>query len=362
MAETWRWAPHTLLVFWAMLAHASAPLDAESRPPVDSDHWYRLSNAYLGEDRILEVPATDHQRVVMGRKGKSPGQFWRIVETEEKGWYCLYNQSTDYGAALGTDPDSGEMAMVALAPDSSTPALQWRLVALEGGCYRLTGRTLGEGSSLDTYSDGGNAPFMGETGDYSGQCWRLTPAGSASADGAGAAEHGTRAAGGSSRKLSPADYMALTRGGPRADQASGERRQGGPSPVGGPNLADRVAPGQIQNGEAGREASEGPATGTAESPGGITKARSSTTTPGSTGSAPTAPNRFFSTMRGATTGANSWSSTSTTLGPELPRNRFPTSTPPAATTCWTAFCGSTVVQENCRERATGKTGGRRAGG
>jgi hypothetical protein len=45
------------------------------------------------------------------------------------------------------------------------------------GCYRLTNALLGADRSLDTYSDGGNNPVMGQSGSYSGQCWHLTPVG-----------------------------------------------------------------------------------------------------------------------------------------------------------------------------------------
>ena len=40
--------------------------------------------------------------------------------------------------------------------------------------YRLTNTFLGEGRSLDTYSGKTNEPFMGKTGNYSGQFWILT--------------------------------------------------------------------------------------------------------------------------------------------------------------------------------------------
>src|SRR5205823_3556427 len=45
------------------------------------------------------------------------------------------------------------------------------------GCYRLTNMFLGPDRSLDTYSDGGNTPFMGQSGDYGGQRWHPTRAG-----------------------------------------------------------------------------------------------------------------------------------------------------------------------------------------
>ena len=41
----------------------------------------------------------------------------------------------------------------------------------------MTNIHLGADRSLDTYSDGENAPFMGQSGTYSGQCWHVAPAG-----------------------------------------------------------------------------------------------------------------------------------------------------------------------------------------
>ena len=43
--------------------------------------------------------------------------------------------------------------------------------------YRLINAFFWEARALDTYSDGKNDPFMGKTGDYSGQLWKITPAG-----------------------------------------------------------------------------------------------------------------------------------------------------------------------------------------
>ncbi|MBW4617578.1 MAG: hypothetical protein KME21_31100 [Desmonostoc vinosum HA7617-LM4] len=42
-------------------------------------------------------------------------------------------------------------------------------------CYRLTNAFLGEGRSLCARSDGNNNLLMEETGNYSGQLWKLTP-------------------------------------------------------------------------------------------------------------------------------------------------------------------------------------------
>lgn len=50
----------------------------------------------------------------------------------------------------------------------------WQLSSLSNGYYRLTNSFLGSGRSLDTYGGNDNRPFMGQTGNFSGQYWKLT--------------------------------------------------------------------------------------------------------------------------------------------------------------------------------------------
>lgn len=51
----------------------------------------------------------------------------------------------------------------------------WKFTPLGNNYYRMTNSFLKEGRSLDTYSNLPNLPFMGQTGNYSGQYWYLTP-------------------------------------------------------------------------------------------------------------------------------------------------------------------------------------------
>jgi hypothetical protein len=51
----------------------------------------------------------------------------------------------------------------------------WKITPAGNGYYRLTNTFLGEGRSLDTYSDKPNTPFMGKSGNFSGQLWKITP-------------------------------------------------------------------------------------------------------------------------------------------------------------------------------------------
>ena len=88
-------------------------------------------------------------------------------------WYRLTNKFLGEGRSLDTysngknDPFMGETG--------NFNGQFWTLTLQSDGTYRLTNNFLGDGRPLDTYSDGKNDPFMGETGNFSGQFWTLTP-------------------------------------------------------------------------------------------------------------------------------------------------------------------------------------------
>lgn len=88
-------------------------------------------------------------------------------------YYRLSNSFLGTSRSLDTYSD-GQNAPFMGKTGSYTGQL-WKLTPLGDGTYRLTNAFLGESRSLDTYSDGENAPFMGKTGNYSGQRWRLVP-------------------------------------------------------------------------------------------------------------------------------------------------------------------------------------------
>lgn len=237
------------------------PYRAHAQTAVDPNQWYRLSNSFLGENRVLEVSLAKDNHSIMSKKRQSPGQFWRLRETGEAGWYRLYNRRVGDRSALGADPDGNGVVMIALSADTSAPGPRWQLVPLDDGFYRLTTETLGDGFSLDTYSDGTNAPFMGETGDYSGQFWKLTAAELGSSDETGVPDQATQAAGEAPRTLSPADYRTLTRGDAPVDQANAGKHEHGATAIPG------QAPGRLPPGNPPGAAAPGPAQGSATIPG-----------------------------------------------------------------------------------------------
>jgi hypothetical protein len=91
---------------------------------------------------------------------------------DRKYYYRLTNAYLGESFALDTRPDGEHTPVMAESGDFSGQL--WRLEQHDG-CYRLTNMFLGKSKSLDTHSGGKNQLFMGDSGNYSGQCWSLTP-------------------------------------------------------------------------------------------------------------------------------------------------------------------------------------------
>ncbi len=90
-------------------------------------------------------------------------------------YYRLTNSFLGEGRSLDTYSNGNNEPFMGQTGNYSGQL--WKFTPVGNGYYRLTNSFLGEGRSLDTYSDGKNQPFMGQTGNYSGQMWKLTPAG-----------------------------------------------------------------------------------------------------------------------------------------------------------------------------------------
>jgi len=62
-----------------------------------------------------------------------------------------------------------------LADTGNYSGQYWKLTKLDSGYYRLTTQWQGEGKSLDVVNDGVNNKLqLADTGDYSGQNWKIT--------------------------------------------------------------------------------------------------------------------------------------------------------------------------------------------
>ena len=96
-------------------------------------------------------------------------------EFDPNTWYRLTNQFLGEVRALETSSDGGNDLFMGETGDYA--GQNWKITHLGEDYYRLTNQLLGEGFALDTYADGNNDPFMAESGDYSGQYWKFTSMG-----------------------------------------------------------------------------------------------------------------------------------------------------------------------------------------
>jgi hypothetical protein len=90
-------------------------------------------------------------------------------------YYRLTNKFLGAGRSL--DTYSSELNQPFMGNSGSFTGQYWKITHVQEGYYRLTNQFLGASRSLDTYSGGLNQPFMGDTGVYQGQLWRIIPLG-----------------------------------------------------------------------------------------------------------------------------------------------------------------------------------------
>jgi hypothetical protein len=94
-------------------------------------------------------------------------------EINLRSYYRLTNSYLGPARSLDTSSD-GENDLF-MGQTGNYSGQFWKLAPLGDGAYRLTNSYLGTSRALDTYSDTDNRPFMGKTDqDYSGQHWTPT--------------------------------------------------------------------------------------------------------------------------------------------------------------------------------------------
>jgi M6 family metalloprotease-like protein len=89
-------------------------------------------------------------------------------------YYRLTNNFLGPGQSLDVIPDGS--CLLTMAQTGDYTGQWWKLVDQGGGTYALRTAYLGDCFSLDVINDGTNTtPWLAPTGDYSGQFWRLAP-------------------------------------------------------------------------------------------------------------------------------------------------------------------------------------------
>lgn len=92
-------------------------------------------------------------------------------------YYRLTTQWQGDGKSLDIINDQNKNTPT-LANSGNYSGQLWKLVPLGDGHYRLTTQWQGEGKSLDIVNDGknNNRPILANSGNYSGQMWKISPA------------------------------------------------------------------------------------------------------------------------------------------------------------------------------------------
>jgi hypothetical protein len=89
-------------------------------------------------------------------------------------FYRLTTEWQGEGKSLDVLND-GKNNQLQLADSGNFSGQNWKITPLGNGYYRLTTLWLGEGRSLDVVNDGkNNQPQLAQTGDFSGQYWKIT--------------------------------------------------------------------------------------------------------------------------------------------------------------------------------------------
>jgi hypothetical protein len=116
----------------------------------------------------------EHQ--MANNANKNPGSpEVEAAATPTGSWYRLTNMFLGDGRSLDTYSNGDNDPFMGNTGNYS--GQYWKITSLGGGYFRFTNMFLGDGRSLDTYSNDNNQPFMGNTGNYSGQYWNITPLG-----------------------------------------------------------------------------------------------------------------------------------------------------------------------------------------
>jgi hypothetical protein len=132
--------------------------------------FYLLSNAFLGDGRVLDTyGGAAPNNAYMNVPGYS-GSHWKVTPLGD-GHHSLTNMFMLDSHRLEAAAD-GSKLFLGVAGPAATQA--WRITGAGNGSFRIRNKALGAGRSLDTRADGNNDPWMGETGDYSGQYWKMT--------------------------------------------------------------------------------------------------------------------------------------------------------------------------------------------
>lgn len=126
------------------------------------DHWYRITNAFLGAGKSLEI-APGSPACTMATSGAGTGQQWRFQPLANG----AYRLSTRWlGSSLKIEGGDGSAAC--FVTQGAFTGMAWSFVAEAGGRWRMQNNFLGAARSLEAALTT-EVPYMALTTAFSGQ-------------------------------------------------------------------------------------------------------------------------------------------------------------------------------------------------
>jgi hypothetical protein len=141
----------------------------DSPTTLEPSAYYILTNNYTGRDQALAShPVLSMQPL----SSTSAAQVWRLAPTDRPGHYRLQTLASTERQSVDVVNDRGvDSTKLAMADTGNFSGQYWRLDPWGDGTFRLSNTFTGELKHFDVYSDT-KEPFLG-TDDHSGQHWLL---------------------------------------------------------------------------------------------------------------------------------------------------------------------------------------------
>ncbi len=148
--------------------------DTEPASDIDSAYYYRLTTAFQGPGKSLDVVTAGSRYVPsLAPTSDRDGQYWKITPIIET-FYRLTSRSHGDGRSLDIIDDGQGNNIPCLAPSGAASGQYWKFTRLTGEYFRLTTKYRGPQLALDIVNDGiNNTPILAPRANVSGQYWLL---------------------------------------------------------------------------------------------------------------------------------------------------------------------------------------------
>ena len=145
------------------------------------DGFYRLTSKWQGGGKSLDVVNDgENNQIHLAATSNVSGQYWKFSAVGG-GFYRLSTKWLGENKSLEVVTKDGIIYKLLLQPTDDVDGQLWKITPLGDGFYRITNKLFGGVKSLDVVNNGNNDNIlMRNTGNFSGQSWKITndPSGS----------------------------------------------------------------------------------------------------------------------------------------------------------------------------------------